>query len=160
MKKILAIAFACLSISSVYAENFSFELINVGNLHIVDIKSGSDNYSSFNINIIGITTKSGSELFPVNGIMTGTCVGTSKSVNGASLTQANCVVKDSSGDEIAWDLIREGVPGGAPSQGRQTGKGLSGKFIGLVVKCSYVPTGLKTAEGIQNVSIGKCDYQK
>ena len=36
MKKIILTAFACLSIASVYAENFSVEFINVGNFHISD----------------------------------------------------------------------------------------------------------------------------
>jgi hypothetical protein len=40
MKKILVTVFACLSIASAYAENFSVEFINVGNFHIADIKSG------------------------------------------------------------------------------------------------------------------------
>jgi hypothetical protein len=160
MKKILVTAFACLSIASVYAENFSVEFVNVGNFHIADIKSGKDTYASWHVNTVNVVTKSGSEMFPLNGIMTGTCIGTSKTVSGSTLTEADCVTKDSSGDEFTGHLVRDGVVGGPPTQGSQTVKGLSGKFIGLTGKCTYIPTTFKTAEGIQNVSIGKCDYQK
>lgn len=159
MKKHFVALIACLSIAGVNAESFLVESIAIGNIHLSDIKSGSDTFSSWHINIVSVTTKSESPLFPVKGILTNTCIGTSKVVNGSALSEGDCVFKDSSGDSFALHLTRDGVAGGAATLGKASINGLSGKFVGMTGKCTYEPVGLKTAEGVQNVPFFTCQYQ-
>ena len=160
MKKILISFLACFSISSAFAKTFKTEAISVGKVQINSIKSDGNSYSSITVNSVGVTTKSNNTLFPVNGIVTFTCVGTNKTVNGSSMVDGNCVTKDADGDQYESQLKREGVVGEPSTPGTAIVKGISGKYVGLTGKCSYEVNFMRTADGMQNVSFQRCEYKK
>ncbi len=157
MKKILA----CLLLpvaSTAFAESGETETVATGQLHRTEIKVGDDSYGSVNFKLIVVVNHSSMSLFKAGDVLVASCVGSNQRVQGESLVEGNCVMKDADGDTYTSTYSRTGTMG-SPGQGTQQVRGLTGKFDGMTGSCTYDAKYAQN-DGVYVISFAKCEYEK
>ncbi len=157
MKNKLLASLLFLSCASTQAASGNLDTTSTGLLNRTEIKLGENSYSSVNFKLIIVVNKSSFSLIKTGDILTASCVGLNKNVNGDSLVEGNCLIKDSAGDTYASTYERKGKMGD-PGTGTQNVKGLTGKFVGMTGTCTYDAKYAQN-EGVHVISIASCKYQ-
>ncbi len=155
-KKLLALLLV-LAGSATWAGSANVESVSTGLLNRAEIKVGDDAYAAVNFKLVVVVNKSSFGLFKAGDILTAACVGANQNVNGKSTVQGNCILKDASGDSYTTTYERIGTMGN-PGAGKQTIKGLTGKFIGMTGSCTYDAKYAQN-DGLYVISFASCDYK-
>jgi hypothetical protein len=143
--------------SSSWAASGNVESISTGLINRVDVKVGENSYSAVNFKLVVIINQSSFSLLKSGDVLSANCVGINKNVNGDSIVEGNCLLKDANGDTYATTYERKGTMGN-PGTGTQTVKGLTGKFIGMSGSCTYDAKYAQN-DGTYVISFANCKYQ-
>ncbi len=157
MKNTLLASLLFLVCSTTWAASGAVELTSTGQLNRTELKLGDDSYSAVNFKLITVVNKSNFGLLKNGDVLTANCVGTNRNVNGNSLVEGNCLLKDASGDTYSTTYERKGTMGN-PGTGTQSIKGLTGKFVGMSGTCTYEAKYAQN-DGIYVVSFANCKFQ-
>lgn len=154
--KLLPLLLCCL-VSSAWAGSGNVESVSTGLLNRTEVKIGDNAYSAVNFKLIVVVNKSTFGLLKVGDILTASCVGSNRVVNGDSVVEGNCLLKDAGGDTYSTTYERKGTMGN-PGTGTQIIKGLTGKFVGMTGSCTYDAKYVQN-DGVYVVSFANCKYQ-
>jgi hypothetical protein len=157
MKNKLLASLLFLVCSLSWAASGNLESTSTGLLNRTEIKLGENSYSAVNFKLIVVVNKSNFSLIKTGDVLTASCVGMNKNVNGNTLVEGNCLLKDSAGDTYASTYERKGKMG-EPGTGTQTITGLSGKFVGMSGTCTYDAKYAQN-EGTYVITYANCKYQ-